>query len=91
MNVTFKSGEIINGWTIVTQIGCSRFVAGNDGILICFDTVAGEGVNEFRIIWCTNTNTNRIYRSIRYLDTYNRLVRSLSDTLYARYRDINGV
>lgn len=89
MNVTFKIGEVINGFKVVDRIGLSRFVVENDDIRIVFDTDAGEGVNYSKIIGYYNRKTERSYRAMRYLLKYVSTVQGLSNVLYQRYKTEN--
>lgn len=90
MHVTFRVGEVINGWTIKSTMGCSRFIATNNGIIICFDTDAGEGKNYSKILWYTDEKTGRQYRAMRYLIKYVSVVQGLSNSLYQKYIKENG-
>lgn len=87
-NVTFKIGEVVQGWTIKSKNGLSEYVAENaEGIILCFRTDAGEGTNYSQVQWYTKNG--RQYRAGRYLLKYVSLVQSLSNVLFDRYYEEN--
>jgi hypothetical protein len=89
MNVSFKSGEVVNGYTIITNMGLTRFVAKNDNIRIVFETDAGEGRNYSKVLYYTDLHSGRTYKAQRYLYKYVQTVQSLSNVLFRRWQDYN--
>lgn len=91
MNVTFKEGEVVNGWKIRGTLGLNRFIAFKDDIVLCFDTDAGEGRNYSKVKWFTDKKIRRTFQAQRYLHKYVSVAQGLSNELYNKYRRENDI
>jgi hypothetical protein len=87
VNVSFKSGEVVNGFTIIGKNGLSRFVADNGEVRILFDSDAGAGTNYSKVL--SVTKNGRTYRAQRYLLKYVHTVQELSNALFQRWKEEN--
>lgn len=89
MNVSFKIGEVVNGWTCINVNGLTHFVFKKDNIRIFFETNAGEGTNYSMVRAYSDETTGRTYKAMRFLHKYVSLVQAFSNVLYDRYYEEN--
>lgn len=88
INVSFKLGEVVNGWEVVNVVGgINEFVVRKDYITICFRTDAVKGTNYSKIMWYATDG--RTYKAQRYLTKYVSLVQDFSNVLYGRFHAEN--
>jgi hypothetical protein len=90
MNVSFKNGEVVNGWTCVGRNGLSQYVMqDSEGNRLLFDTDAGEGKNYSKVLSFYNGRTERGYRAMRFLFKYISTVQGFSNALFQKYKEEN--
>lgn len=89
MDVSFKNGEVVNGWKCVGRNGLSRYVFENNDYRIVFDTDAGEGRNYSKILSYRDLHKNRSYQAMRYLYKFVQTAQMLSSVLFFRWQDEN--
>lgn len=88
MNVTFKIGEVVNGWTVIGTNGLSQFVVKADDVTIVFNSDAGEGINYSQVVQVYKNG--RTYKAQRFLQKYVSLVQVFSNILFDKYYEENA-
>lgn len=90
MNVSFKLGEVINGFKVINTNGLTEYTVENDDICLRFRTDAGSGKNYCQVLSYHDKKKNRTYRAQRFLIKYVPTAQNLSNILYTRFRKENG-
>jgi hypothetical protein len=89
--VSFKSGDIVNGFKIIQRNGLTEYTATDGRIIICFRTDSGSGRNYSKVNWYTDIDSKRQYRSPRLLIKYVRTVCDISYELLKKWRKENNI
>lgn len=95
MDVTFKTNELLNGFTLnengFDKNGVDSFIAENDNYIIYFISEAGSGRNYSNCTGYTDKNSCRNYSAGRFTLKFVSTVQGFSNQLFKKWLKTNSL